>query len=203
MGSPPPPPLLPTSLLRGRARFARPRRVRTTPTRTRGSGSVAQGIIAGLVVAAFLVVAAYRQSRERRVSPVGMWITPAIFLILTAAILAVDHLSSPLAVAAVVLAVALGIPVGIAQGSHCTVEVDRSARRITYKANPIAIAILLAALGFRFGVKMATGSLASPHPLTASAALASTLALGLAVGMVIGLRIHLQRQYSTAALPSA
>ena len=162
-----------------------------------------QGIIAGLAVAAFLVVAAYRQTRERRVSPVGMWIAPVIFLILTATILAIDHLSSPIAVITVALAVLVGIPIGLAQGSHCAVEVDRAARRIAYKANPIAVAILLAALGFRFGVKMATGSLASPHPLTGSAALLSTVALGLAVGMVIGLRVHLQRQYSAAAQPSA
>ncbi|TAM58310.1 DUF1453 family protein [bacterium] len=169
----------------------------------RGSALLTQSIVAGLFVAAFLVVAVYRQSRERRVSPVGMWISPAILLLLTAAVVALDRLASPLTMTVVALAVVAGVPLGIAQGSHCSIEIDRAARRIVYKSNPAAIAIFLAALGFRFGVKMATGALASPHPLTGLPALASTAALALAVGMVIGVRIHLQRCYRAAILPAA
>ncbi|MDE2572041.1 MAG: DUF1453 family protein [bacterium] len=154
------------------------------------------GLIAGLVVAAFLVYAVYRQTRERHVSPAGMWIAPVMFGILTALLVYVDHLLTPLAGGAVVLAVLVGLPVGWYQGAHCSVEVDRAAKRIAYRANPIGIAIILAALGFRFGIKMATGSLASAEPLTGTAALLSTVALGLAVGMVFGLRIYLQRRFN-------
>ncbi|HVA38851.1 MAG TPA: hypothetical protein VNJ51_14695 [Candidatus Dormibacteraeota bacterium] len=157
-----------------------------------------QAIVVGLLFAAFLVLAVYRQTRERRTSLLGMWSAPAVFVVLAALVAAEDHLTTPLAIAVLLAAALVGIPLGLYQGVHCTVQVDRAARRITYKANPIGVAIILAALGFRFGIKMATGSLASPHPLSGTAALMSTVALALAVGMVIGLRIHMQRCYNAA-----
>jgi len=164
---------------------------------------VSQEIVAGLIVATFLVFAVYRQTRERKVTPWGMWIAPIIFTALAALIIAIDHLTSPLALAVVIAAAAVGIPLGWYQGTHCSVEVDRARRQIVYKANPIGVAVLLGALGFRFGIKLATGSLMTSHALSEAQELISTAALSLAIGMVIGLRIYLHRRYNEEPLPVA
>ncbi len=163
-------------------------------------------IIVGAVVLFAVVLRVVRMTREQRMNIVGMWIVPAVFAILTGIIMVVDGTTSPLDVAIAVGALVAGAALGLYQGTHTTVRVDRATRSVYVKVSPIGIGIFVAVLFLRFAIRGFYGTsgatIAHPGALPTTAgtfSLVSVALLAFVIGMVLGLRIYLARAYASTA----
>ena len=163
-------------------------------------------ITIGLIIV-ILAIRIIRMSREQRFGPTTMWIAPIIFALITAGVIAVDRLTSPLDIALMLLALAAGFGIGWYQGTHTTVRVDHSAHAMFVKISPLGSLIWIAVIALRVGVRYVTGGMTpaaasgDPHVAVAAASsgpatLVSTLLLVLALGVIVGLRAYLQRVYA-------
>ena len=139
-------------------------------------------IVVVAVIVAMIGYRIYRQTREQRWSVTRMWFAPAAFLALTALIVAADSQASRLAPALAVAGLVLGVGVGLYQGTHTTVRVDKAAQSLFVKTSPIPQT--------PGGPPFATVS-----PVTA---MTGSALLVLAAGAVLGLRIYMQRRYNEA-----
>ena len=160
-------------------------------------------LITIVLIVVILGIRVIRMSREQRFGPKTMWIVPIIFALITAGVIAVDRLTSPLDIALMLPALAAGFGIGWYQGTHT----DHSAHAMFVKISPLGSLIWIAVIALRVGVRYLTGGMTpaaasgDPHAAvaaatTGTAALISTLLLVLALGVVVGLRAYLQRLYA-------
>ncbi|HEV2909043.1 MAG TPA: hypothetical protein VGX02_07180, partial [Candidatus Eremiobacteraceae bacterium] len=106
-----------------------------------------------------------------------------------------------------VLALAIGLAIGMYQGTHTTIRVDHTAHAMFVKISPLGSMIFIGVLVLRIAVRyyltggfaMASGA-SAPGALIAHtpANLISLLLLVLALGVIAGLRVYLQRFYNRA-----
>jgi len=94
-----------------------------------------------VIVAIILIlmgVRVYRMTRERRWSVTQMWFAPAILLVITAILVFFDARTSTLLAALLApVGLAAGIAIGLYQGTHTTVRVDRANQSLFVKTSPI------------------------------------------------------------------
>ena len=150
----------------------------------------------------------WRSSREQRFRPGSMWVVPVIFAALVAFIVAVEGYTSPLDIALMLVALAVGGAIGLYQGTHTTIRVDHTAHAMFVKMSPLGSLIFIGVLVLRMAVRYVSGGVApAGAPATAApalptvhttAGLISLLLLVLAVGVIAGLRAYLQRFYIRA-----
>jgi membrane associated rhomboid family serine protease len=95
-----------------------------------------QAILIGVFVIAALAFRVYRQTQERRWSIRGMWIAPLIFLAITIAVIVYDGMQTWIAPIAAVFGLAAGVGVGLYQGTHTTLRVDRPNKSIYVRTTP-------------------------------------------------------------------
>ncbi len=144
----------------------------------------------------------WRATREQRFGIGTMWVTPAIFLLIALIIMFVDRLTSPLDIVLAFLALVVGAGIGLYQGTHTSVRIDRASRAMFVKMSPFGAAIFVAVLAGRIGIRAAFGMPApgapgvQPLPTGGVVNLVSMMLLFLAVGTVAGLRIYLNRVYN-------
>lgn len=164
-------------------------------------------IILAVVIVVVVGLRIWRSTREQRFQPGTMWIVPGIFAAFTLAFIVVERYMSPLDIACMVLALAIGIAIGMYQGTHTTVRVDHTAHAMFVKISPLGSLVFIGVLVLRIAVRYATGGMAAATAATATpdapivpttAGLISLLLLVLAVGMIAGLRVYLQRVYDRA-----
>jgi hypothetical protein len=170
-----------------------------------------------LVIIAIIIlvigVRIWRSTREQRIVVGRMWIAPIVFAALTVWVAYVDGLVAPLDIALAALAIAVGGAIGMYQGTHTTIRIDRAAGAIYVKVKPIGIALFVAVIIARFVVRLSTGypsvqsgSLApggmSLPPRGDLVSLISLLLLGIALGGVVGLRLYLFRKYHEPVAPA-
>ena len=166
-------------------------------------------IVSLVTIALVLIIVAVRvrrMMREVRWNPVAMWIVPVIFALLTGAIAVIDRVTGAVGIAAITVALIAGGGLGWLQGMHTAVRVDKANRAMYVKLSPVGIAIFIAVIVLRIGVRGFAGGFASPaaSPGTMQAgsdlvAIVSVALLALITGMSIGVRAYLQREYSQAA----
>lgn len=170
-----------------------------------------------VIVAAVIVLAIglriWRASREQRIKVATIWVAPVLFLFLTVWVLYVDAITSPLDIVLVALAVILGGAIGMYQGTHTTVRIDRQAKLLYVKARPLGIIIFVAVIVLRMVIRLpaafsaaqnsslGTGSMPLP-PRGDLLSLISVLLLGLALGSVAGLRLYLLRKFQEPDAPA-
>jgi len=165
-----------------------------------------------VIVAIILIlmgVRVYRMTRERRWSVTQMWFAPAILLVITAILVFFDARTSTLLAALLApVGLAAGIAIGLYQGTHTTVRVDRANQSLFVKTSPIGTLIFVGVLALRFVVRFASGGMAAVQAaqsqpgvvaLPPLAAISGSVLLALAAGSVLGLRIYLQRIYNQAS----
>jgi len=150
----------------------------------------------------------YRMTRERRWSVSRMWISPAIFLVITIGVVVLDaRTSTPLAALLAPLGLVAGIAIGFYQGTHTTVRVDKPNHSLFVKTSPIGALIFIGVLALRIGLRFASGGMAAVQAaqtqpgvvaLPPAAAIFGSVLLALAAGSVLGLRIYLQGIYNKA-----
>jgi hypothetical protein len=163
-----------------------------------------------ILVAVIIVVVGlriWRSTREQRFQTGTMWVVPGIFAAFTLGFIVIERYTSPLDIAFVVLALAVGVAIGLYQGTHTTVRVDHAAHAMFVKISPLGSLIFIGVLVLRIAVRYATGGIAAATAATAdpgalivhtTAGLISLLLLVLAVGIIVGLRVYLQRVYDQA-----
>jgi|SRR6516164_11146765 len=161
-----------------------------------------------VAIIALLGVRIIRMSREQQFRPARMWFIPSLFAVLTAWLIVFEGFTSPLDIALMLVALAIGIGIGWYQGTHTSVRVDHDAHAMFVKISPLGGLIWIAVLALRMGVKYATGGFSQPAPGTdpqaamaaahGPAGLISMALLALAVGVIFGLRAYLQRAYTAA-----
>jgi predicted secreted protein len=155
----------------------------------------------------------WRASREQRIKLATMWVAPALFFLLTAWIVDVDGLTQPLNITLIALAVVLGGAIGMYQGNHTTVRIDRQAKVLYVKARPLGIAIFVAVIALRLFIRLPAAFSAAQNGSLGSGAvplapkgdllsLVSVLLLALALGGVAGLRLYLLRKFQAPDAPA-
>jgi Protein of unknown function (DUF1453) len=168
--------------------------------------SSTQTIITIVVIAAVLAFRVYRQTREQRWPIDKMWISPLIFLAITLVFVAIDTQQYWLAPAAGIVGLAAGVGVGLYQGNHTTLRLDKPNKAVFIKVNPIGSLIFIAILLLRFGLRfsemsgMTQAQLSSgvlPVVSPAEVLLGSGL-LALAAGSILGLRLYVKRRFDEA-----
>jgi|SRR5271165_5278172 len=164
-------------------------------------------IIVVLVIIVVLGIRIWRSTREQRFQPGTMWVVPGIFAAFTLAFIVIERYTSPLDIALMLVALAIGVAIGMYQGTHTTVRVDHTAHAMFVKISPLGSLIFIGVLILRIAVRYVTGGMTAataattdpgmPIPHT-TAGLISLLLLVLAVGVIAGLRAYLQRVYDKA-----
>jgi hypothetical protein len=162
-------------------------------------------LFAALIVVA-LGLRSVRASREQRIKMSSIWVAPAIFLLLTVLVIYVDRFTTPLDIVLVAASVIVGGAIGMYQGNHTTVRIDRQARVLYVKARPIGIAIFVVVIALRLFIRLPAALSAAqsaslgpnglPLPPKGDVlSLVSVLLLGIALGLVAGLRVYLLRKF--------
>jgi len=159
------------------------------------------------VVVLLLAFRIYRQMREQRWALGGMWVMPIIVALIVLAVVAADTISgSPLAPLAAVVGLAVGFGIGMYQGNHTTLRVDKPGKAVFVKVHPIGIALVTGVLLLRFGIRWVVGGVpgqgavgASGLPvITPAEALIGSGLLAVALGSLIGIRWYVKRAYDGA-----
>ena len=168
--------------------------------------SSTQTIITIVVIVAVLAFRVYRQTREQRWLIDKMWIVPLIFLAITLVFVAIDTQQYRLAPLAAILGLAAGVGVGLYQGNHTTLRVDKTNKAVFIKVNPIGSLIFIVILLLRFSLRFSEMSVMTPAQLSSGALpaisptevmLGSGL-LALAAGSILGLRWYVKSRYGAA-----
>ncbi|HEY7993987.1 MAG TPA: hypothetical protein VID24_07255 [Candidatus Eremiobacteraceae bacterium] len=154
----------------------------------------------------------YRQTREQRWPLGSMWVMPIIFILIVIIAVAGDTISgSPLAPLAAIVGLAIGFGVGMYQGNHTTLRIDKPGKAVFVKVKPIGTAIFIGVLALRIGIRWviggapgqaAVGANGLPVITPAEAIIGSGL-LAVAVGSIIGLRWYVKRAYDEAPTVAA
>lgn len=159
-----------------------------------------------VLVVALIVYRVYRQSREQRWAMSRLWMTPIIFALITIWSVYLDTVfGSMYAPFAAVAGAAVGFGIGMYQGNHTTVRVDKPGKAIFIKVTPIGIAIFLGVLALRFGIRFLAGGFgpqqaaANGMPvITPVEAIVGSGLLAVALGSITGLRYYVKRAYDAA-----
>jgi hypothetical protein len=163
-------------------------------------------VIIGVVVL-LLAFRIYRQMREQRWALGSMWVMPIIVALVVILVVAGDTISgSPLAPLAAVVGLAIGFGVGMYQGNHTTLRVDKPGKAVFVKVHPIGIALVTGVLLLRFGIRWVVGGVTGqgavgPNGLpviTPAEALIGSGLLAVALGSLIGIRWYVKRAYDAA-----
>jgi hypothetical protein len=162
-------------------------------------------IIFILVFIVVLGIRVWRSTREQRWGIPSMWVLPAIFVLLTAGIVAIDMRASVWTLPTAILGFVAGIGIGLYQGTHTTVRVDEAARCAYIKISPIGTLIFMSVLIVRIGLRFimtpptviahAAEAGATMPAVPPEAAIAGGALLALAAGSIVGLRVYVQRLY--------
>ncbi|GEM_PF-1368853 len=162
-------------------------------------------LIIGVFIALVIGLRIWRASREQRIKVATIWLVPLIFLALTAWIVYTDGLTQPLDIVLIALAIVLGGAMGMYQGTHTTVRIDRQARLLYVKVRPLGVAIFVVVIALRLFIRLpaafsAAQNAALTHapqalPRGDTLSLISVLLLGVALGAVAGLRLYLLRKF--------
>jgi hypothetical protein len=148
----------------------------------------------------------YRQTREQRWGIANMWIVPLIFLAVTIVVVALDTMQYRLAPVAAVLGLAAGFGVGLYQGNHTTLRVDKPNKAVFIKVNPIGALIFVGILLLRFSLRFSEMSGMTPQQLSSGAVpvvppaevLLGSGLLALAAGSIFGLRWYVKTRFDAA-----
>lgn len=101
-----------------------------------------------------MVVLVARNSRPRRLRPSALWIRPLIFVVLIGAgLLTAPPPSSPIAIAAMILAVVVGAALGWQRGRLMQIDVHPETHDVTQRASPLGMIFILVLLGVRMGIR--------------------------------------------------
>jgi hypothetical protein len=165
--------------------------------------STTQTLVLVLVIAIVIGFRIYRQSREQRWRMGTLWVMPGIFLALTVVIVGLDTTQAIFAPVAGVAGLIAGFAIGLYQGNHTTLRIDKPNNVVFIKVTPIGTAIFMAIIVLRVGVGFATrgqqdltsGSIPVIPPFEV---LISSLLLALAVGTIVGLRWYVKQRYDAA-----
>ena len=163
-----------------------------------------QTIVGIVVILAIIAFRVYRQTKEQRWAIGRIWLMPGIFVALTVVIVAFDTTQQVFAPLAAVAGLGLGIAIGLYQGNHTTLRIDKPSGSVFVRVTPIGSAIFLAVLALRIGLRFAlfggipaSGNGNVPTLPPAEVLLGSGL-LALAVGTIVGLRMYVKRAYDAA-----
>ena len=170
-----------------------------------------QSLLIILVVIGLLAFRVYRQTREQRWLVARMWIIPILFLLVTAVVVVMDTRVDAFSVLAAVAGLAAGVGIGLYQGNHTTLRIDKANKAVFIRVTPLGSVIFVAIIAARFAIRFATigaastqqlssGTMPAPSPL--EALLGSGL-LSLAAGAIVGLRLYVQRRYDEAPAGSS
>jgi hypothetical protein len=128
-----------------------------------------------------------RASRGRPLKPNRLWIRPAILILF--AMLAFIHPApiTPVSLAILVAAAALGVGFGYLSARHQHLTLDSASGAITSKLSPVGMALFLAIFAARYVVRLFVEGGQPPQPFapqTSGALLYTDAALFFALGLV-------------------
>lgn len=169
--------------------------------------TITQTIIAVIVIGAILAFRIYRQTREQRWQIGSMWVVPGVFLLVTIVIIALDTVQNHLAPLMAILGAAAGVALGLYQGNHTTLRIDKPNRVVYIKVAPIGSLIFILIIVARIALRFAALSGQSQQALSSGAlpvmsptvVLIGSGLLALAAGTIAGLRLYVQRQYDASS----
>lgn len=169
-----------------------------------------QTVVIIAVVVVLLAYRVYRQTREQRWPMNKLWTSTIVFAIITVFLVYTDTaFGSKLAPLAAVAGAAIGVGIGLYQGNHTTLRVDKQGGAVFIKVTPIGAAIFIGILALRIGLRYLAGGMSGQPDVTSGGmpvvppleALLGSGLLALALGSIAGLRWYVKRAYD--AVPAA
>lgn len=139
-----------------------------------------------LIAVAMVVL---RNSRERRLKVERLWISPVLFLALTALILANQPTPGAAMLALEAAALALGALAGWWRGRLTRIAVDPATHALTSKTSPLGMLLILGLFAVRYGLRSLGAQTAGA--LHVSALLLTDVLMLLAVGIVCAQRLEI------------
>jgi hypothetical protein len=139
------------------------------------------GLFIGLTLSLVVLVLRNRRSRKLRVEL--LWVRPVIFLaLLTLSAAAAPPPLTPVSIALIAAAAAIGAALGWQRGRMMRIEVDPDTHALTSRASVLGIVFILGVLLFRMGLGSMLGSFEAQAPI--SPIIGADALLVLVVGMI-------------------
>ena len=139
-----------------------------------------------LIAVAMVVL---RNSRERRLKVERLWVSPVLFLALTAVTLANQPAPGPVLLAIEAAALGLGALAGWWRGRLTRIAVDPATHALTSRTSPLGMLLLLALFAVRYALRSFGAQTAGALHL--SAVVLTDVLMLLAVGIVCAQRLEI------------
>lgn len=167
-----------------------------------------QTIVILAIVVLLLVYRIWRQTREQRWAMNQLWTSTIVFGIIAAFLVYTDTaFGSIFAPFAAVAGAAVGFGIGMYQGNHTKVRVDRPGKAVFITVTPIGVAIFMGVLVLRIGLRYVLtggGQTATANGMPVLSPIEAIVGSGLiavALGSIAGLRYYVKRVFDAAPTP--
>ena len=139
-----------------------------------------------LIAIALMVL---RNARERRLKVERLWISPLLFLVITAGVFASQPAPGPVILVVDLAILALGALAGWWRGRLTRITVDPESHALTSKTSPLGMLLILALFAVRYGLRSFGAETAGM--LHVSALVITDALMLLAVGIVCAQRLEI------------
>jgi hypothetical protein len=154
-----------------------------------GAQGLGTALLPFVLMAVVLALRFRSMSRERPLKLGTLWVVPLIYVLLVAAMLIA--LPPPvLGWSLVVGGIAVGAVLGWHRGKLIRIQRDEQTGRLTQRASPLAMLLLLGIVGLKLGAREIFGDSTAAHPGSSAQLLTDTL-LGFALGLLSATRLEL------------
>jgi hypothetical protein len=136
-----------------------------------------------LIAVLFIALNARRMMRPRRFKPVSLWVGPVLVLAIAAVFMATQPTPTPVHLAGLAVALALGGALGWARAKLVKVEFEPETDMVMQRGTPFGLLLLIGLIVLRSGVRF----VAVQHPeLGIDVAKATDIFLFFAIGILCG-----------------
>jgi uncharacterized membrane protein len=166
-----------------------------------------QTIVIVAIVALLLAYRVWRQTREQRWPMKTLWTSTIIFAIITVFLVYTDTaFGSVYAPFAAIAGAAVGFGIGMYQGNHTTLRVDKPGNAVFIKVTPVGVAIFIGVLVLRIGLRYVLGGGSAQTAVAQNGfpivppleAIVGSGLLAVALGSIAGLRVYVKRAFDAA-----
>jgi hypothetical protein len=152
-------------------------------------GSWAATLLPLVIIAIVFALRFRSMSKERPLNPGSLWIVPLIYLLLVGSMF-IALPPQPMGWGLVVLGIAVGAVLGWQRGKLIRIQHDSETGRLSQRASPLAMVLLLALIVLKLGARSIFGDSAAANP-GSGALLLTDAFIGFALGLLSATRLEL------------
>jgi hypothetical protein len=142
-----------------------------------------------LIPIAILALVVRRSLRSRKLKAERLWVMPAFLLLVGLSVLVASPPVTPVAIAVVVGALAVGAAAGWWRGRLTHITVDPATHELTSRASPVGVILIAGLYLLRYGLRMV--ELKNPNAIPGGAALVTDGLTLFGIGMLALQRLEM------------